>query len=121
MNIFSKIKNWVNIKRKYRGFTLMEDCMRKGKGIMRRMNDREILESLEDKYNYELSILIDELEVTKIKISNNAIKYTAFLAAMSQRSVIDYVHRDGIYRNIEIIDFVPGSHLKLVTKEESNV
>ena len=121
MNIFTKIKNWVNIKRKYKGFLLMEDCMRKGKGIIRRMNDKEILESLEDKYNYELSVFIDDLEITKIKISNHAIKYTAFLSAMSQQPVIDYISRNGIYRNTEIVDFVPGLCLKLVTKEGSNV
>ena len=114
MNIFTRIKNYLNIKRKYKGYTLMQDCMRKGKGIIRRMNDNEIIESLDDKYNYELSVFIDDFEVTKIRVSNNTTKHNAYMSALSQKSVNRYLHKDG-YKYAKITDFVPGSCLKLST------
>ena len=112
MNIFTRIRDYMNNKKKYKGLTLMQTCMRKGKGIIRRMSDEEIIESLEDKYNYELSVFVDDLEITKIRVSNNTTKYNAYISAMGHQSVSSHLCKDGRKR-AEIIDFIPGACLKL--------
>jgi len=76
------------------------------------MSEEEIIKSLEDEYNYELSVIIDDFEVTKIRVSNYTTKHNAYISAMGHQSVSSYLRKDGRKR-AEIIDFIPGACLKL--------